>query len=160
MKLGIDRLAGQEQKCRFGGLAGQDVFSRDVVDMFDHVRLEGARGEGPVGVVFGAAQGAIARQGKLCVDDDGAGRIGQGQQAVAAAVVAQGRLKAVGRRRQRVDDDIVELDFPKGAARLFVGQHILERHHLAAEFDDILLRRIDLDQSFAQIGHGLGGLLG
>ena len=43
---------------------------------------------------------------------------------------------------------------PERAARLLVGEDVLQTHHLGREFGDILLRLVDDRQALAQIGQG------
>ena len=106
-------------------------------------------------------QQAVAFQRELGVDGDRARRVGQLQQAVGAHAGREGHLEVVGRGRQGALDQVVELDLAEGAARLLVGQDLLQADDLGRELADLLLRLVDADQPLAQVGDDLaGGLLG
>ena len=162
MQLGIDRLGRQEQQRRFGRLAGQDVFVADVGDVLAHRHLEGALGGDQARGVAGhdVAQQVIALERELGVDRDRARRVGQLQQAVDPRTVRESRLEIVGRGRQRALHQVVQLHFAEGAARLLVGQDVLQPDDLGRQVADLLLRRVDPDQPLAQVGDDLArGLL-
>ena len=157
VQLGVDRLRGQEHQRRFGGLAGHDVFVADVADVLADRLLEAALGDDQrrrVACRHGA-QRAIALERELGVDGDRARRVGQLQQAIDAHAGGQRRLEFVGRGRQRVLHQVVELDLAEGAARLLVGQDLLQAHDLGRELADLLLRLVDADQPLAQVGDDL-----
>ena len=64
-------------------------------------------------------------------------------------------LERVGLRRQGVLHQVVELDLAEGAARLLVGQHLLQADDLGRELADLLLRLVDAHQPLAQVGDDL-----
>src|SRR3546814_20349631 len=59
------------------------------------------------------------------------------QQAVGAPPVAEGGLEGVGRRRQCRLDQVAELDLAEGAARLLVGQDILQADPLGRQLAQV-----------------------
>ena len=68
-------------------------------------------------------------------------------------------LEFVGRGRQGVLHQVVQLHLAEGAARLLVGQHLLQADDLGRELADLLLRLVDADQPLAQVGDDLAGRL-
>ncbi len=96
-----------------------------------------------------------ALERELGVDGDRTRRIGQLQQAVDARAGRQSVLEFVGRWRQGVLHQVVELDLAEGAARLLVGQHFLQADDLGREIADLLLRLVDAHQPLAQVGDDL-----
>ena len=129
--------------------------------MLAHRQLEGALRRRSAARVArrDGAQRAVALERELGVDGDRARRVGQLQQAVDARAGRQRRLECVGRRRQRVLHQVVQLHLAEGAARLLVGQDLLQAHHLGREIADLLLRLVDADQPLAQVGDDLAGRL-
>ena len=71
-------------------------------------------------------QRLIGLQREFCIDDDGAGGIGQMDQAIGAASVTQGFLHRIAVGRQRLRHDIIQLDFTERAAGLLVAQDVLQ----------------------------------
>ena len=109
-------------------------------------------------LVLGLPQRPITLQRELRVQRDRPRRIGQQQQAIHPLAAIHRRLEAIGRRRQRALHQILHLDLAEGAARLLVGQDVLQPHNLGRQFRDILLRRVDHGQPLPQIGQRLGRL--
>ena len=105
------------------------------------------------------AQQLVALERELGVDGDRARRVGQLQQAVDARAGRQRALELVGRRRQRIRHQVVQLHLAEGAARLLVGQDLLQADHLGRELADLLLRLVDPGQPLAQVGDDLAGRL-
>ena len=62
------------------------------------------------------------------------------------------------RRRQRGFDQIRQLQFAERAARLFVGEDVLQAHHLARQLGDVLLRLIDDIEAVVELAQRLGRL--
>ena len=151
VELGVDRFAGQEHERRFGGLAGHDVPLGDVADVLAHIGRERAARRGDGRLFARRAQCRVALQRELGIDRDRPRRVGQLEQAVDALAVAQRHLEGVGRRRQDRLDDVAQLDLAEGAARLLVGQDVLQADHLGRQLGDVLLRLVDHRQALAQV---------
>ena len=83
---------------------------------------------------------------------------GQPDQAIGPVLVGERRLKFVKARRQRVADDGFHLALAPGAARLLVGEDLLQAHHLAGKIGEILLGVVDRDQPRLQPAQGFRGL--
>src|SRR3546814_15993305 len=64
----------------------------------------------------------------------------QGQQAIHPPAARQRRLEGVSGRRQRLHDQVVQLDLAEGAACLLVRQDVLQAAHLARQRRDELGR--------------------
>ena len=105
------------------------------------------------------AQGAVAFERELGVDGDRARRVGQMQQAVDTRAGGKRGLEFIGLGRQGVLHQVVQLDLAEGAARLLVGQHLLQADDLGREIADLLLRLVDAHQPLAQVGDDLAGRL-
>ena len=99
----------------------------------------------------------VALQWELAVYDDPARRVGQVEDAIGTPAVAEFNLKAVGLWRQHLADQIVQLNFTERAAGLFVGEDVLEAHHLPRQAGDFLLSGVDHRQPFVQFLQGLAG---
>ena len=110
--------------------------------------------------VLRVLQVQITFQRKFRVYDDGSRRVGQVQQTIRPLATGKGGLKSIGRRRQGRDYQVVELDFPKSAARLFIGKNILQSHHLGGKPRQVPLRPVDDREAFLQFGKRLVVLLG
>ena len=76
--------------------------------------------------VFRAAQGLVGFQRKLGINRQGAGRVGQMDQAIRPFAVRKRGLHRIGIGRQGLGHDVVQLNFTKSAARLFVGENVLQ----------------------------------
>ena len=155
MKLGIYRLRRHKHKCGLRRLARQDIARRDIVDMlFDRIAKPPGRGQSPR-VIRRIAQRVVALKRKLRINNDGAGRIRQIQQAVCPAAIGELRLKLVGGRRQNLLHQIIQLDFTERTAGLLVGQNILQTDHLVGELGNIVLCLVDHGQALFQPAHRL-----
>ena len=106
----------------------------------------------PLGIIPCLAKRMVAFQRKLCVDGNRARRVWQSDKAIDPAVIAYLHLEPIGVRRQDRLDQIIELDFPKSAARLLVGENVLQANNLARQLGDVLLRRINDSQALLQFG--------
>ena len=89
------------------------------------------------------AQRVIALERELGVDHDRPRRVGQLDQAVGALAVGERRLEFIGRGRQDVAYQVLELDLAEGAARLLVGQDVLQADDLAGQLGEVLLGGVD-----------------
>ena len=78
------------------------------------------------------------------------GPAGKEDQAVGPRVVRKRRLELVGVDRQAVADDRLHACLPEGAARLLVGEDVLQFDHLAREGGDRLLRLVDDREPLAE----------
>ncbi len=79
--------------------------------------------------------------------------------AVGTGPVAERVLKRIGAFRQTVLHDGFHPPLPERAARLFVGEHALQRRHLAGEVGDILLRPVDHRKPLGELLQIFGGAL-
>ena len=89
------------------------------------------------------------------------GGFGQPQQAIGAPAVARAspgirRPAAAARSVTRSS----QLHLAEGAARLLVGQDVLQPDHLGRKLGQVLLRGVDHGQALPQLGERLAGLLG
>ncbi len=100
-----------------------------MLHMGQHVGGE-ALARGLPGLIRCIDELTIAFQRELGVDHDRTRWVGQFNQAVGPASVAEGGLKPVGRRRQRRLYEVLQLDFSECAARLLVRQNVLQPYDL------------------------------
>ena len=150
MQLGIDCFRGQKHQRAIRRLAIQDVAVGNGADMGAHGKTHAPCRFGQRCRGFGATQRLIGLERKLRIDHDGAGRVGQVDQAVRPPPVGKRGLHRIGIGRQRLADQIIQLDFPEGPARLLVGQDILQGQHIARQLFDIGLRLVDGFQPLVQ----------
>ena len=160
VKFGVDGFGGEEHQRAVGCFSLDDVTLGDVLHMGLNSGAELARGLDLCAVIVGGAQGLERLQRKLGVDDDGAGRVWQADQAVGPLAVRKRRLKGVGVGRQGLGDDVVELDFPERPARLLVRQNVLEAEDIAGQFLDIRLRLVYDGEALLQLRQRTCGALG
>ena len=73
------------------------------------------------------------------------------QQAVGPLAVRQRRLEAVGALGQAVLDDGLHAHLAEGAARLLVGEDLLQRDHLGGKLGQVPLRRVDDGQPLVKL---------
>ena len=59
---------------------------------------------------------------------------------------------------QAVLDDGFHAHLAEGAARLLVGQDLLQADHVGGELGQVLLCRVDDGEPLMQLGDGVGGL--
>ena len=144
VQFGIDRLGRQEHQRAVRRLALDDVALGDGPDVGAHGGAEGAwrPRTSPPGVLA-ARKRLVGLERELRVDDDGARRVRQVDQAVGPPAVRQRRLQRIGVRRQRLRHDVVQLDLAEGPARLLVRQDVLQAEHVARQLLDIGLRLVD-----------------
>ena len=92
---------------------------------------------------------------KFRVDDHEPWVARQADDAIGAGVVGERILKLEGRGGQAVPDDRFEAALAEGAARLLVGENVLEADDFLGQRGDPGLRRIDHRQPFVQFGEML-----
>ena len=97
---------------------------------------------------------------ELGVDDEMQFAVGQLDEAVGPRAVAERRLEPEGGVRQPVADDRLHPPLAESAARLLVGEHVAQAHHLRGELGDVALRRVDDRQPLVQGLQRLAGALG
>jgi hypothetical protein len=79
--------------------------------------------------------------------------------AIRPLAIGERRLELVGGGRQRVAHDRLHAALAEGAARLLVGEDVLERQHLARETGQVLLRRVDHGEALVELRQVLDRLL-
>ena len=160
MQLGVNGFGRQKHQSRFRRFPGNNVFFRNVFNVFDDGSLKKPFGLELFPFAFRLSERLVAFKRELGIDDDRARRVGQAEKTVGPFLIAEHRLKRVGRRRQNRADQIVQLNFPESAARLFVGKNFLQGNHLFGKRRDFFLRGIDFGQPFAQGAEGFVGFAG
>ena len=73
-------------------------------------------------VSFGAARRLLGFQRELTVDDDMAWRVWQVDQTIRPGAIRQRALQRIAVTGQRFGDDIIQLNFAKGASGLLIRQ--------------------------------------
>ena len=76
------------------------------------------------------------------------------------ALLRQRRLELVGADRQAVADDRLHPPLAEGAARLLVGEDVLQRHDLFGHADHARLRGVDHRQPLVELAEVGAGRLG
>lgn len=94
---------------------------------------------------------------ELGVDDHRAVVAGQFHDAVGARAVRQRRLECERAYRQAVAHDGLHAPLSIGAARLLVGQDVLEAHHFLRERGEVGLGAVDHGQALAEARELVGG---
>ena len=106
----------------------------------------------------------VAEQGeglerKFGVDGERPGVAGQADDAIGPGAVGKRELEVVGARRQAVAHDRLHPSLSEGAARLLVGENVLERNHLARHVAEPRLRGVDDGEPFVELAEALAGRL-
>ena len=78
-------------------------------------------------------------------------------QAIGPPPVRQRRLHRIGIGRHRLADDVVQLNFPEGAACLLVRQNVLQGQDVTRQLFDIRLRLVDRLKPLLKIAQRPGG---
>ena len=73
------------------------------------------------------------------------------QQAVGPLAVGERRLERIGALRQPILNDRLHAHLAERAARLLIGEDLLQAHHVARELGQVLLRGVDDRQSFVEL---------
>jgi hypothetical protein len=108
-------------------------------------------------LITGAGQGLPGFQREFGIQPQ---RLGQMDQRIHPPPVGQRGLQAIGIGRQGIGQKGLQLHFAKSAARLLVGQDILQAEHIARQRFDLGLCGVDHLQPFAQRAHAGGRGLG
>ncbi len=98
-----------------------------------------------------AAQGRKGLQREFCVDREQARVARQADDAVGPGAVRERELEVVGARRQAVAHDRLHPPLAEGAARLLVGENVLQRHDLARHFGEPRLGGVDHRQPLVEL---------
>ena len=107
---------------------------------------------GAARLAAGLAEGGKAFERELGVDDQRPVVAGQVDDAVGPGAVGERGLESEGALGQRVAHDGFHAALAEGAARLLVGQHVLQGEHLAGEVGEVLLRGVDDGEALVQLG--------
>ena len=133
---------------------GTRYFVGDICNVFDDVLPHTRCGVLALVLVRRVAPGGHRFQRKLGVDDQRS-RIRHEDRAIRPRLVLQRELEFVGSLRQPVGDDRLHSPLAEGAARLLVGEHVLQRAHLRRQLGDVLLRAVDNGQPRMQLSAGV-----
>ena len=158
VEIGIDRLGRHEHDGGLVGLAGNQIFLRDVTHVLQHIAPEAGFRRFEFLFAAGGFQGIEGFEWKLGIDYQLQVRLGQNHQTVRPRAVAQRALKDKGAGVQPVADDRFHAALAISTARLLVGQDVLERDHLGRQRRQILLRRVDDGETFVELAQRLAGL--
>ena len=156
-KIGIDRLRGHEHERYVLRLARQKIALGDVLDVLHDVAAHAGLRRLARLVVARRAQGGETFERKLRVDREKAAVAGQADDAIGPRTVRQRELEVVGARRKAVAHDRLHPPLPEGAARLLVGENVLQRHDLARHFGQPRLRRVDHREALVQLAEVFAG---
>ena len=160
VQLGIDRLRRHEHQGRRLGFAGDEIFSGDVFHMLSDIGAHARFRDAPLCIVGGCRQRGEAFQRKFGIDDDDGLRSRKLDRAIGPRAVGQRGLKFIDADRERIGDDGFHAALAEGAARLLVGQHLLQRNDMSRQRGDVLLRFVDDGQPRLDAAQRLGGLVG
>ena len=83
----------------------------------------------------------------------------QADDAIGPGAVGERELEVVSPRRQAVAHDRLHAPLAEGAARLLVGENVLQRHHFARHVGQARLRRVDHRETFIEPAETLAGRL-
>ena len=136
----IDRLGWQEQTGALRRLTRYDVAVRYGPDMRSDRRAEGRNS---ARIARSGDHRFISLQREFRVDHQRPWRVGHVDQAIGPPPVRQLCLPGECVGGQRLADQVAQLDFAECAARLLVGQDVLQPKHVAGQAFDIGLRRVD-----------------
>ena len=92
---------------------------------------------------------------KLGVDREQAAVAGQADDAIGAGAVRQRELELVGAGGQAVAHDRLHPPLAEGAARLLVGENVLQRHDFARHLGQARLRRVDHREALVELAEVL-----
>ncbi len=160
MDLGEHRFRGHEHHRTVGGLARNDVLSRDVVDVLADVGLELPLCGRPLRLVRVAIEHAVVvLQRKLGIDRDHPGGRRKAHDAVHPGAVGERVLHLEGGARQDVPHQRLELHLAESTARALVSEQLLQAHHASRQALDLLLRLVDGGQALHHADEGVVGLL-
>jgi hypothetical protein len=123
----------------------------DVLQMFLHIATELRLGRARVSA-FGRADGIPCFQRELGIDDEAGRFVGEGDHAIRPVAVRERCLELVAADRQAVLDDGFHPGLAEHAARLLVGEDMLQSHHLAGQFGDVALGRVDDGETLVEPG--------
>ncbi len=160
LDLGKYRFGRNEHDGAIGSHVRDDVFRRDVPDVFADVDLELAFGLPAFQLALrNVGHPPVSLQRKFGVDRQCAGRGRQEQHAVGDPAVRQAVLQAETCFGHHVADQRRELHFAEGATRTLVGQHLLQADHVTGQRGNLLLRLVDQGETLEHVGEGCGRLL-
>ena len=154
---GIDRFRRHEHQRGVLGLAGDQIFLGDVVDVLHHVVAQALRGEFAFLVAARIVQCGHRLQRKFRVDAERA-LVGQEHHAVRALPRRERVLELVGALRHAVLHDRFHPRLAERAARLLVGEHVAQGRHLRGQVGEVLVRVVDDAEPLmqhAQTVHGV-----
>ena len=158
VQVGVKRIRRHEHEREVLGLAGNEIFLRDVADVLVHVLPHAGCRRAPLFVGFGVAVRGEGLKRKFGVDDQRS-LVGKKDHAIRTHLVAERMLECVAILRQAVANDDFHAALAERAALLLVGQHRLQRSDLRGEFGDVLLRAVDDREPLIELLQVLGGVL-
>ena len=158
--IGVHRLRRDEHQRHVLRLARDQVFVGDVGDVLGDVGPDALHRRLALIVGRAVAPRRHRLERKFGVDDEMA-RLRHEDHAVRPRLVGQRELEFVGALGQEIGDDRLELALAERAARLLVGEDIVERadmrSHLARKLGDVLLRAVYNGEPCMQVLQGLRG---
>ena len=159
VQIGMDRFGRHEHQSHVLRFVGSDVFLGNVLDVKAHVGPHPCAGN-PAGlVILRCTVGSETFQRKLGIDDKLSCVARQRNHAIGTGPVRKRHLKIIGRRGQAIPHDGLHAALAVGPARLLVGEHILQCHHLAGQVAQVFLGAVDHGQTFIELlQRFIGGL--
>ena len=142
-EIGIDRFRRHKHQRHVLRLAGHEIALGDVLDMLADVGAHARMCASSRLVVARRAIGREPFEGKFRVDRERARIARQADDAIRTGAVRERELEVVAAGRQAVAHDRLHPALAEGAARLLVGENVLQRHHLARHLGQARLRRVD-----------------
>jgi hypothetical protein len=157
MDLGVDRFRRHEHQRGVLGLAGNQIFLRDIADVLHHVRAQA------LGGVFLFLIGACVMQRRhrlqreFGIDAERA-LVGQEHHAVRPLSGRERELEFVSSLRHAVLDDRLHPRLAEGAARLLVGEHVAQGRHLRGQVGEVLVGVVDDAEPLVQHAQTVHGV--
>src|SRR5207253_1054487 len=139
------------------GFPGQKIALRDIADMFYDIDTNPCRRVSARILARGLPESREGFERKFRIDDHQPRVARQADYAIGAGVVGERVLKFESSSGQAVPDDGFEAPLAEGAARLLVGENVLEADDFLGERGDPGLRRVDHREPLVQLGEMFAG---
>ena len=150
-EIGINGFRGHEQNRQILRLAGDQVFLRNILHVFQKIALHALRGPRAILVRARFAKGRKTLERKLGVHRQQTLVARQADHAIGPRARRQRPLEIVGTRWQAIAHDRLHPALPICAARLLVGENVLETHHFLRQPVQPRLRGVDHGKAFVQL---------
>ncbi len=142
VQLGEHRFGRDEHESDVLGLALDQIFPGNVVDVLAEILTQLTHGLKPFFVGFGVFERGGGFQREFGIDNQ-MPLVRHVDAAVWPGIVGQRELELISALWQPVGDDRLHAALAEGAAALLVVENFLQRRHRRGQIGDVLLRRVD-----------------